>query len=294
MSTVSPFSFLAFMLNPSGHPGVTINTVACERSQSRVHGGVREDDSVPERLRALEFQAEPVREDPAVAVGGRGRGPAPYDLGSDEHGVPVDEPFAEERGDDFPSAFDEDAPDTQVPGLLHGFAEAPGTVDLGTVPFGGAVGVRENDCSGTSVQDLRVRWGAPASVQDDADRVLLVRESLDGEVGVVGEDGARSDEDSVVSLPEPFDAGFVLLGRYADLLPLRPCDFAVRGHSAVDVDEGLQSEDAPGLTVKWYPSSFLSTPNLTSRNDSSVSIWERRCLLILETVNLLCPSAIAM
>ena len=47
------------------------------------------------------------------------------------------------------------------------------------------------------------------------------------------------------------------------------------------------------MTDRWYSPPLRTTPKRTSRNVSRVSIWLSRCLLILETVNELSPSAMA-
>ncbi len=270
-----------------------------EPSRERSEPGLeREEGAVPEDFAVLERHLDAALGRPSVAVARSGGTRAPDDKPSHEDGIAVDHLRLEQLGYCESAALHQDAFDPDLLGqVLHELSE----VDLAlsradgllAVPFPVASLEGDHDRRRPLVQDLGLVRRPAVRVQDYADGIRVVPLAFHRQVRVVGYDGPDAHQDGVVLLPEGFDAGLVLLRGYPHLGAVLPGYLPVCGHGAVHVYERSHGF-SPGVTVNLYLSSFLSTPNLTSRNDSKVSIWLRRCLLMRDTENPLFPSAIAM
>ena len=213
-----------------------------------------QERSVAEHFAGRESHPQPALPHPSVTVAGCGRVPSADHESAHEHGVPVDESCPEERGDRLPSALDEDVLHTHVRELLEDGHEVDGVParaeGLLAVPLDVAVLEGDHDGRCPLVEHLGILGGPPMGVEDDPDGVGVVVEVLEGQMGVVGDDGADPHEDRIVLAPEVLGTGLVLVGGYRHLRPVGPGDLAVGGHGAVHMNERSHCLVAPGVTVK--------------------------------------------
>ena len=177
----------------------------------------RQQGPVSEGLARDELHSDSAIGHPPVPVAGSRGGAAAYHEPSHEHRVPVDQPFGEEGSYRLAAAFHQQALDADILGQVvedpfQVYAVGAGPDGLFAVPFAVASLQRHHDRGGALVQNLRIIRRPSMRIDDYADRIRVIIEVLERQMGIVCDDCSHAHQYGVIFAPESFGAGLVLLG----------------------------------------------------------------------------------